>query len=448
MRLRWALLAVAAALLLAGCVGPLGEEAGSAQPESSPSEADERGGSSSRAARGSTLGNLSMEGANATRRNGSAVVFRWEGTIPRDSDSISASFDVPAGAPFTVDAKLTWEGRSDLVLSLTSPGTEQACSTEARTTAGPAEPPSTCTVASFRRDAPQRWTTAVERSTYDTRRSAPFTVVLTVRLDDPEDVPDGPSLLGEPADEEVAPGWPEPGQAGIRPGVTVGGQLCTSNFVFASPRNATLYLGTASHCFELGPSRLGDDVPVARGAFNGTLVYCSWGAQAGLRTCPNVAFGTPGYRDDFALVRIPPEGRDEVHPATLVWGGPTGLLEEPPSPGTQVLSYGNSGNRDLSQGVNAGDSRRGVVAESNGTRTVAYFNSPVAPGDSGSGVTTAAGDAVGVLHTLSGRGETAPAGGGITNLARSLQLLEERTGHRVELRTWPLFETPEPVVQD
>lgn len=449
--------AVVTAVLAAGCAGTgIGDtsQGGGPDPASAPAEtggsAPDGGGDAGDASSegaGPGLGNLSMEEADETRRNDTAVVFTWEGEIPQDRSVVEAGFDIPAGHPFTVTTELEWEGDHDLVLALTSAGTESLCNSAGRATGGPADPPAICTIPSFAQPEPTSWTVIVERGEYDLGRTAPFTVVVTVELDDPATVPAVPTLVEEPAERERDPGWPDPSEATIRPGVTVGGQLCTANFVFSSPRNASLYIGTASHCFKLGPSRLGEEVPVARGALTGTLAYCSWGAQEHLRACPDQRFGEPGYRDDFALVRVPDEHRDEVHPAMLVWGGPTGLAE-PPEPGSTLYAYGNSGIRDQYQGANAGDARRGVVTHSNETVTVGHFTTPPAPGDSGSPVLAEDGNALGSLNTLSGRGDTPPGGGGVANLDRSLGLFEERTGRQVELATWPLFETPEPVVQD
>jgi hypothetical protein len=73
----------------------------------------------------------------------------------------------------------------------------------------------------------------------------------------------------------VARAWPAIGEAVIRPGVPVSSDTgsCTSNFVYRSPDNETLYLGLAAHCLE---GRENETVRIAGGAAEGIIAYNSW----------------------------------------------------------------------------------------------------------------------------------------------------------------------------
>src|SRR5688500_20394936 len=84
-----------------------------------------------------------------------------------------------------------------------------------------------------------------------------------------------------------SPGWPPLVDAPIRPGVRItpwgpAGEIlglggCTANFIFASPDNRTLYIGTAGHCAKNMAN--GTATPVAEGAAMVTLAYCSFVAS-------------------------------------------------------------------------------------------------------------------------------------------------------------------------
>lgn len=458
-----AVVALGALLLVAGCVGtdagdqPADTDASSTEPAPRETDAGAAGsedagpasGNDTRTENGSAprqdappLGDLTMDDATTTRANATTVVFHWNETFPAEAATVSTAFDIPEGAAFHVDAELAWAGNdSGLGLRVVSPGTLYICQARALT---PSTGLRTCSATALAREDADRWTVRVDRGPVEAGPEVPFTLTLTLRSLAPDTVPPAASLTsGEPAPEETTdPGWPKPDEATVRPGVKIGGSKCTASFVFATPDNATLYIATASHCFPGWD--VGDPVAIGFWSVEGTLAYCSWGAQEDLVTCPEKRFGEDeGYRQDLALVEIPQEARQDVHPAMLVWGGPT-ELGSAPTQGERLLTYGNSERRDGATGaINALDSRPGVVLESQEGTTVATFPSPVIEGDSGGPVQTEEGATVGLLSfTDSDGGIPRGAAIGISNLAPALQELEEQTGRSVELATWPLFDPP------
>lgn len=442
------LVALGALLLLAGCLGtdasdqPAGTDA--SLTEQAPATGNDTGTERESDARQDAppLGNLTMDDATTTRPNATTMVFTWNQTFPADAATVSTAFDVPEGAAFHLDAELAWAGGdTGLGLRVASPETLYICQAKALT---PSNGLRTCGATALAREDADRWTVHATRGPFEAGPPTPFTLTLTLRSLAPDTVPATASLVpADPAPNETAdPGWPEASEATVRPGVKIGGGRCTANFVFATPDNATLYLGTASHCFPGWD--LGDPVDIARGSVEGTLAYCSWGAHTQMVTCPEKRFGEDeGYRQDLALVEIPHDNRQDVHPALLVWGGPT-ELGNAPAQGAQLLTYGNSDLRDGSLGsVNALDSRPGIVLESQEGTTVATFPSPAIPMDSGGPVITAEGATVGLLSfTDSDGGIPRGAAVGISNLAPALEELEQRTDRSVELATWPLFDPP------
>lgn len=242
----------------------------------------------------------------------------------------------------------------------------------------------------------------------------------------------------------TATGWPAADDAAIRPGVhlEIGDNDCTANFVFRTADNSTLYLGMAAHCAAFGdttqtdgcetPTRpLGTLVTIEGATQPGVVAYSSWVAmQANYEpdqfTC---AF------NDFALVRIDPADRSRVHPAMFHYGGPTGMVSSSPAPGTQVLTVGAS---DTRPGQEELDRREGRVVSNAGAgwSTAIFTATPGVPGDSGSGVLTGDGRALGSLATVSLA--PVPASNGITNLAKALPYAAAN-GANVDLVTWALL---------
>lgn len=216
-------------------------------------------------------------------------------------------------------------------------------------------------------------------------------------------------------------GWPPKGEAAVRPGVRIAGRVCTANVVLSNPANTTFYVATAAHCVHGRP--VGDDVAIAGGRASGTLVYDAW----------ETLEGVPGHRvacgdraeQDLALVRVDEADEDEVHPATLGFGGPTYLRDRAAS-GEELYTYGNSsyrGDQHWSKptvGVSVGNGR---------CRTEAILPTR-GYGDSGSPVLGHDGAALGIYVT---------APGGFVNLGQAVDFAEAHTDLELELKTWPRF---------
>lgn len=217
----------------------------------------------------------------------------------------------------------------------------------------------------------------------------------------------------------------------IHPGVMTespSGQ-CTANFVFRDG-NAT-YLGQAAHCTGTGAATatngcearslpLGTKVEIDGASAPGELAYNSWlTMQAVDESDPDAcAF------NDFALVRIAAADLSRVDPSVPAFGGPTGLGPSSSSVGDTVYSYGNS---SLRAGVAALSPKQGVVLSTDGdgwSRSVLAVT-PGLPGDSGSGVLSASGKAIGVVSTL----ELLPraASNGVGDLGRELDYMRRES---------------------
>ncbi len=262
--------------------------------------------------------------------------------------------------------------------------------------------------------------------------------------------------------EVFSPGWPAVDEAVIRPGAKIvtgaldalgrrESGICTANFVFSTPDNLTLYLGTASHC--VTGLAIGDPVSIAAGRVTGTLVYCSWGTVDGTDTCPDKVATDEGWANDFALVELPPDSRSLIHPALLHWGGPTGIVESPPGADVHVLAYGNSSLRDADQGgpgSDAADAREGITSSPSPTTPIAYpgysaewttyvrFAPPGVQGDLGGPGILPDGSALGIVNAfIPFEGANA-----VTLLNPAIEYLHHNTDFRIELKTWTTLADP------
>lgn len=233
-------------------------------------------------------------------------------------------------------------------------------------------------------------------------------------------------------DSPAAPArqWATLGSATIRPGVQVlaGGSQCTSNFLFTSPDNATVYLGFAAHCVTNAdpnsaadgcdpasdPMDLGTPLEVQGADFPTTLVYTSWGAMqaAGEGDSEACSF------NDFALAQLDARDAAKANPAMLFFGGPT-QVADPADVGMldKVVSYGDS---SLRLGLTPLSKHEGYVIGTPGAggwTTQVYTFPQGIPGDSGSGVLLANGEALGILVTISYLGGS----NGVTTLANAME---------------------------
>ena len=227
-------------------------------------------------------------------------------------------------------------------------------------------------------------------------------------------------LLGGPtANAATGDVWAPADQAAIHPGVQMftEGAQCTANFVYADdggdgrvdPGDA-VYLGYAAHCAGLGAATdtdgcLAESLPTEAtkvtiagsdgNDYIGTLVYSSWetmqdqGGASSLQCAYN----------DLALVRVADADVDVVNPTVPHWGGPTGLNTTGNPAGSVVYSYGNS---ELRFGLGLLSPKEGLSLGTtpDGWSHPVYTLTPGVPGDSGSGLLDAQGQASGVLSTL------------------------------------------------
>ncbi len=410
------LAALTLVLALAGCIAADDALDATNQPDASSAPLD-----------------LDMDNANVQEATPERIVFAWSDQAPANENlanapAIASSFEVPSQEAFTAHATLTAMGDAPLSFTLDKENVATLCSASSDAEA-------TCSVPALGQEG-DAWTARVQQTEIN-QEPVDFTLTLTLRLEDPQQVPDAPTLVPAPTQAPAEPSWPDKDDAPIRPGVNIASGSCTGNFLFATPDYENLYMGTAAHC--ITDTDLGDDVGLANDRVTGTLAYCSWGASENLLTCPNKGSQDDGWADDFALVEIPKDHHDDAHPSMLVWGGPT-ELEDPPAEGTEVYTYGNSDMRDGGQDLMILDPRPGVVTSSSESTTQTLFTGSSIWGDSGSPVVTADGATVGTMQTL---GIVPPGGNGVSNLSNSLANYEQDTGGTIELATWEIFDPPE-----
>lgn len=391
-------------------------------------------------------GNVTMEDADVVSRTDGRVVFLWNGTVPPPTPATGGNGTVttltlPPHRWLKIDATVTWPDENVHVSADLRNGDVEMCHRHGNgavdTFSGylTTTRKDSCEVRPDPRSGWESWRVGVTSSHVAFQRQE---VSFTMRVE--VAVMDGPWADLDPSEAST---WPALEDARIRPGVTLGQVDCTTNFVFRSPHNASLYVGSAAHCFDehdVGVMLTIADIPDA-----GRIVYCSWGAMPthegpGCRYTPvddPEQAHTQG--NDFLLVEIRPDLHHLVHPAMRHWGGPTGVDDEIP-PGARVLMYGNSSLRHLGmqQVPDSTNPEEGyVLEETSPWKTCAHMVGPGVPGDSGSGALTGEGDALGILRTLEGN-----AANGFVNLAPALDFLRNETGIAVKLATWPLLEQP------
>jgi hypothetical protein len=233
-------------------------------------------------------------------------------------------------------------------------------------------------------------------------------------------------LLGlshAPVGEALAT-WAPAEQASIHPGVqTVSptGQ-CTSNFIFTN--GADVLIGQAAHCTGTGGATdtngclagslpLNTPVEIQGASRPGRLVYSSWLA---MHAAHESDADTCRY-NDFALVRIDAADVARVNPSVPYWGGPNGIDGNGTALGDRVYTYGNS---SLRLGLTLLSPKTGTSLGTTGggwSHTI-YTVTPGIPGDSGSGVMSQGGQALGVLVTVAAA--PFPLSNGVTDLAHAM----------------------------
>lgn len=237
------------------------------------------------------------------------------------------------------------------------------------------------------------------------------------------------------------PLWPSLDSAVIRPGTRLYIEehgRCTANFVFRGKgrRAGKLYVGIAAHCVE---QDIGARVRLTNsaGPVVGAVAYSSWKEMNLLRVECEVVFTCYGGGDpanDFALIEINADFADDVHPAMLHFGGPTGIVPfAEVEIGDKVVTYGNSPYR---QGVDELNSREGYVAGKGPPWSICVYTvTPGVFGDSGSGALLGDGRALGVVVTIY---LLPPGQNGVASLSAAMEFAKS-TGWEPDLQTWPLL---------
>lgn len=221
---------------------------------------------------------------------------------------------------------------------------------------------------------------------------------------------------------------------GVRPGALVTTPLgvCTLNFAFTDAKG-NAYIGTAGHCV-LGQGDLGGaDGEKIWEQFTGPAAKTASGEVIG-----NFTYAALKSPRDFALIRLNKTGKNMLNPSMCHFGGPTGINRDIIR--GQVVTYEYFG-----QGVIVGDVVPGRTGIGYGAAHPdhLFMQGAAVPGDSGSGVLTADGRAIGVVVSLgahlAGIGTDAVDAGvvGVTRLGPQVDRAEKSLGTDLTLMTAP-----------
>ncbi|MGH8895912.1 MAG: hypothetical protein ACRDZ4_02545 [Egibacteraceae bacterium] len=228
------------------------------------------------------------------------------------------------------------------------------------------------------------------------------------------------------------------GCEGVRPGAIVktdDGQ-CSFNFLFIGTdkktKKQTRYMGTAGHCVLLqgAADELTTPPPTEKlyRLGRGPAAMDSNGRRIG-----EFAYAVLADPKDFALIRL--DDGVQASPQMCSWGGPTGInTDRPPTSQTVKL-------RQYGQGllISTVAPARTLTARGMPDRDHVFATGIVLPGDSGSGVTSADGRAVGVTVTvglnMAGLGDSGTVG--ITRLQPQLDRAGRELGQDLKLVTAP-----------
>jgi hypothetical protein len=219
---------------------------------------------------------------------------------------------------------------------------------------------------------------------------------------------------------------------GVRPGGMVQSEmgLCTFNFLFRAP-DGQRFIGTAGHCI------LGNG-PVAEPGKGGGERIWPQGTGPEAKDADGNRIGQFAYAvlqdpKDFALIRLDPGV--EANPEMCHFGGPTGPYEGMSADPVVLEYWGN--------GVAVGSTvpARSAVALGIPNEDHVYATGLALPGDSGSGVITSDGLAVGVLVTTGLHGLGISENGidfgtmGITRIGPQVARASEVLGLPLQLET-------------
>lgn len=220
---------------------------------------------------------------------------------------------------------------------------------------------------------------------------------------------------------------------GVRPGAIVNSSVgsCTLNFLFQGS-DGRKYIGTAGHCVLEAPAVGGQAGEHSWAAGSGPVATDADGNRIG-----EWAYAILQDPKDFSLIRL--DAGVQSSPQMCHFGGPTGINTDTPgldSP-TVLQLFGNG------IGIGTVLPARSMVALGMPDADHVYAQGLVLPGDSGSGVISDDGRAIGVavttgLHT-GGIGTAGIDAGevGITRLAPQVDRAESVLGINFNLLTAP-----------
>src|SRR6266513_920286 len=214
---------------------------------------------------------------------------------------------------------------------------------------------------------------------------------------------------------------------GVRPGAIVLTDVgqCTLNFLFQGS-DGSRYIGTAGHCI-LGTSPFGGDV--------GEMSWApgTWPVARDSEGNPIVEFAYAILQDpkDFSLIRLDP--LVEASAAMCHFGGPTTVNDDRPDI-TQPVVLNWFGN-----GILLGTllPARSALAAGMPDPDHVFADGAAAPGDSGSGIISSDGRAVGVVVTVGVHLGTSFDSGviGITRLTPQVERAQQVLGVDLVLQT-------------
>ncbi len=238
------------------------------------------------------------------------------------------------------------------------------------------------------------------------------------------------TLIGVPV---VAPPVGTGTCPGVRPGAIVLTDVgqCTLNFLFQGSDGGR-YIGTAGHCI-LGTSPIGGDVgEKSWGPGTGPVARDSGGNRIG-----EFAYAILQDPKDFSLIRLDPQVQASA--GMCHFGGPTGVNNDRPALSQPVVLewFGN--------GVVAGSAvpARSAIAAGMPSPDHVFAQGAATPGDSGSGVISSDGRAVGALVTVGVHTGTLSLAGadaglvGITRLTPQVDRAQQVLGTNLVLQSAP-----------
>ena len=221
---------------------------------------------------------------------------------------------------------------------------------------------------------------------------------------------------------------------GVRPGAIVRSDVgqCTLNFLFLGS-DGSRYIGTAGHCI-LGASPFGGDVgEMAWAPGTGPEARDDGGNRIG-----EFAYAILQDPKDFSLIRLDPQV--EASAGMCHFGGPTAVNDDQPGLMQPVVLnwFGNG------VGVGAVLPARSALAAGMPSPDHVFAQGIAVPGDSGSGVISSDGRAVGVLVTIGVHTASLGFGGldagtiGMTRLTPQVERAQAVLGVNLDLQLAPV----------